>query len=66
MMSAFYKEIIFKFFISDNDSFELGVPSNVIERAINVLEDLKLKKRVNRFNCQTLLTKDQQYKVTGQ
>jgi hypothetical protein len=46
-MGAFYKKTVFKIFISDNDSFDLGVPSNVIERAMNVLEDLKLKKRVN-------------------
>lgn len=64
-MGAFCKKTIFKFFASDNDSFDLGVPSGVIERAMNVLEDLKLKKQVNRFNCQTLLAKDQQYKVTA-
>ncbi|KAJ3699033.1 hypothetical protein LUZ61_002738 [Rhynchospora tenuis] len=39
-----------------------GIPSGVIERAMNVLEDLKCKKQVSRFNCQKLLAKDQQYK----
>ncbi|XP_078157852.1 MUTS-homolog 5 isoform X3 [Carex rostrata] len=39
-----------------------GVPSDVIERAMNVLEDLNLKRRANRFNSQKLLAKDQQYK----
>lgn len=45
--------------------FYLGVPSDVIERAMNVLEDLNLKRRANRFNSQKLLAKDQQYKVTS-
>uniref|UniRef100_A0A452ZFZ2 Uncharacterized protein n=1 Tax=Aegilops tauschii subsp. strangulata TaxID=200361 RepID=A0A452ZFZ2_AEGTS len=40
-----------------------GVPSEVIQRAASVLEDIHSKRPVRRMICDNLAAKDKQYQV---